>query len=161
MKSKRLFALILSSVMVLSLLTACGKKEEAKEVDIPALWTSIEESLQEGEHLPALMPLDDDTLQSLYGIDPASLDSYVARMPMMMVHATEFFLAKVKDGEMDTVKQALVDRQAALDEQWSWYLPEQYDLVKNYQLITNGNYILFCVCEDTDTVVKLFNDATA
>lgn len=160
MKFKRLFALILSSVMVLSLLTACGKKE-AKEVDIPALWTSIEESLQEGEHLPALMPLDDETLLNVYGIDAADLEVYVARMPMMMVHATEFFLAKVKDGKLDTVKEALVARQAALDEQWSWYLPEQYELVKNYQLITNGNYILFCVCEEADSVVSLFNDATA
>lgn len=157
MKRNRLFALILSSVMVLSLLTACGKKEEAKEVDIPALWTSMEESLE----LPALMELDDDTLQSVYGIDPADLDSYVARMPMMMVHATEFFLAKVKDDKMNTVKAALENRQAALDEQWSWYLPEQYELVKNYQLIVNGNYVLFCVCEDTETVVKLFNEATA
>lgn len=161
MKRNRLFALLLSSVMVLSLLTACGKKEEEKNVDLPALWTSMEESLTKGDHLPALMELDGDTLQNLYGIDPADLDSYVARMPMMMVHATEFFLAKVKDGKMDTVKTALENRQAALDEQWSQYLPEQYDLVKNYQLIVNGNYVLFCVCEDTEAVVKLFNDATA
>lgn len=160
MKFKRLFALILSSVMVLSLLTACGKKEE-KNVDLSELWTSMEESLQASDHLPALMELDDDTVQNLLGIDPADLDSYVARIPMMMVHATEFFIAKVKDGKMDTVKEALQNRQAALDEQWSWYLPEQYELVKNYQLIVNGNYVLFCVCEDTESVVKLFNDATA
>ncbi|MDE6107385.1 MAG: DUF4358 domain-containing protein [Oscillospiraceae bacterium] len=161
MKFKRMFALILSSVMVLSLLTACGGKKEEKNVDLSELWTSMEESLQEGDHLPALMELDDDTVQNLLGIDPADLDSYVARIPMMMVHATEFFIAKVKDGKMDTVKTALESRQAALDEQWSMYLPEQYELVQNYKLVTNGNYVLFCVCEDTESVVKLFNDATA
>ena len=63
MKRNRLFALLLSAAMVLTL-AACGGKTEAKEADIPALWTSIEETLKEGDHLPALMELDDDTLQT-------------------------------------------------------------------------------------------------
>ena len=157
MKRTRLFALILSSALILSLLTACGGKKEAKEADLPALWTSMEESLE----LPALMEMDDDALDFLYGIDAADLESYVARFPLMNVHATEFFMAKVKDGKMDDIKSALKDRQATLEQQWSQYLPDQYALVKDYKLVVNGNYILFCVCEDADTGVDLFNDATA
>ena len=108
-----------------------------------------------------MMELDDDALDFLYGMDAADLESYVGRIPMMNVHATEFFLAKVADGKMDDVKKALENRQATLEQQWSMYLPDQYALVKDYQLVVNGNYVLFCICEDTDTVVKLFNDATA
>lgn len=155
MKHNRLFALILGSAMILSLLTACGGKEESKEMDIPALWTSIEESIE----LPSMMELDDETLQFLYGIDPADLESYVARTPFMNVHATEFFIAKVKEGQMDSVKEAIENRQAALDEQWSQYLPAQYELVQNYKLETVGNYVLFCVCAQADEVVQLFHDA--
>lgn len=157
MKHNRLFALILSLAMLLSLLTACGKKEEEKDVDLSALWTSIMESVE----MPSLMELDDETLQLVYGIDPADLESYVARMPFMNVQATEFFLARVKDGKMDTVKEAIEGRQADLVELWSRYLPDQFELVKNYQLVVNGSYVLFCVCGDPDTAVKLFNEATA
>lgn len=155
MKRNRLFALVLTGVLALGLLTACGSKEKAKEIDIPALWTSIEETVE----LPSMMELDDTTLKDVYGIDAADLESYVARIPFMNVHATEFFIAKVKDGKLDTVKEALTKRQASLDEQWSQYLPEQYELVQNYKLETEGNYVLFCVCAQADEVVGLFRDA--
>lgn len=161
MKKTRLFALVLSGVMALSLLTACGSKDNTaggsdKDVDLPALWTSIEESME----LPFLESLDDETLQAVYGIDPADLDSYVVKIPVMNVHATEFFLAKVKDGNMDTVTDSLTQRQADLLKQWERYLPEQYELVENYKLQANGNYVLFCVSEHADEMLELFNDAT-
>ena len=155
MKRNRLFALVLTGVLALGLLTACGSKEEAKEIDIPALWTSIEETVE----LPSMMELDDSTLKDVYGIDAADLESYVARIPMMNVHATEFFIAKVKDGRMDSVKEAIEKRQADLVTVWEQYLPEQYELVQNYKLETEGNYVLFCVCAQADEVVGLFHDA--
>ena len=159
MKRNRLFALILASAMVLSLLTACGgDKKEEKNVDIPELWASMEENLE----LPMMMELGDDELDFLYGMKASDLlESYVARVPMMNVHATEFFLAKVKEGKMDDVKSALENRQANLTQQWSQYLPDQYALVKDYQLVVNGNYVLFCIAEDADSVVNAFNEATA
>ena len=157
MKKNRMFALILSCAMLLSLLVACGDKKEEKNVDIPELWASMEENLE----LPMMMQLGDEDLEFLYGMDAADLESYVARVPMMNVHATEFFLAKVKDGKMDDVKSALEGRQSNLVQQWSQYLPDQYALVQNYKLVVNGNYVLFCISEDADTVVNAFNDATA
>ena len=155
MKRNRLFVLVLTGVLALGLLTACGSKEESKEIDIPALWTSIEETVE----LPSMMELDDSTLKDVYGIDAADLESYVARIPMMNVHATEFFIAKVKDGKMDSVKEAIAKRQADLVTVWEQYLPEQYELVQNYKLETEGNYVLFCVCAQADEVVGLFRDA--
>lgn len=155
MKRNRLFVLVLTGVLALGLLTACGSKEEAKEIDIPALWTSIEETVE----LPSMMELDDTTLKDVYGIDAADLESYVARIPFMNVHATEFFMAKVKEGQMDSVKEAIEKRQADLVAVWERYLPDQYELVQNYKLETEGNYVLFCVCAQADEVVGLFRDA--
>ena len=97
MKRNRLFALLLTGILSLSLLAACGKKDDAKEIDIPALWTTITEKVE----LPDLMELDDTTLKDIYGIDPADLESYTARIPFMNVQATEFFIAKVKEGQLD------------------------------------------------------------
>ena len=104
--------------------------------------------------------LDDSLLSSLYGIDAADLVSYECYMPLMGVHATEFFVAEVKDGKMDTVKAGIAKRQADLDTQWSQYLPEQYELVKNYKLVTNGNYVLFAIGEQADQAVSIFNSYT-
>lgn len=103
---------------------------------------------------------DSEILSALYGIDSADLEEYVCQIPLMNVQATEFFLAKVVDGKMDTVKAAVQNRQAALEEQWSLYLPEQLELVQNYKLITNGNYILFAVSYEADAVAEIFNRYT-
>ena len=111
--------------------------------------------------IPASMSdVDAATLSALYGIDSNDLVSYVCKMPMMSVQATEFFVAEVKDGKMDTVKAGVEKRQADLDTQWSQYLPEQYELVKNYKLVTSGNYILFAVSEYADEAVSAFNTYT-
>ena len=158
---KRVLALSLSAVLLLSLLASCGGGNENADVTINLndLWSKIEAL---GE-MPMQMDVPDEFLADAdnYGIDKADLEDYIAKMPGMMVHATEFFIAKVKDGKMDAVKAALEARQVKLDAQWSSYLPDQHDLVKNYKLTVNGNYIFFAISEYAEQAEKLFNDAIA
>lgn len=130
--------------------------ESKPETDVVAsVWNDIS-----ALELPSMTELDDSLLSSLYGIDAADLVSYECYMLLMGVHATEFFVAEVKDGKMDTVKAGIAKRQADLDTQWSQYLPEQYELVKNYKLVTNGNYVLFAIGEQADQAVSIFNSYT-
>ena len=110
--------------------------------------------------LPNLTAMDDATLSAMYGISASDLKEYVCMMPLMGVHATEFFIAEVKDGKMDTVKAGIAKRQADLDAQWAQYLPEQYELVQNYKLVTNGNYVLFAVSEYAGDAIDIFNSYT-
>lgn len=110
--------------------------------------------------IPSLSDVDADTFSALYGIDTGDLTKFVCKMPMMNVQATEFFIAEVKEGKMDAVKAGVEARQADLEEQWSQYLPEQLELVQNYKLVTNGNYILFAISSQADKAVELFNSYT-
>lgn len=130
--------------------------EPAADVAVADIWAAIEAE----QDLPALMDLDDSLLSDLYGIDAADLDEYVAKMPLMDVHATEFFIAKVQPGKMSTVKDSISARLADLKAQWERYLPEQLELVNNAQVVESGDYILFCVAEDAQGAVELFQDYT-
>lgn len=112
------------------------------------------------QDLSNLTDLDADTLSALYGISASDLEEYICKMPLMNVKATEFFIAKVKDGKMDAVQAGAQKRQADLDAQWSTYLPDQYELVQDYRLVTNGNYLLFVVSEYADEAVTAFNAYT-
>lgn len=175
MKYIRLSALVLSGALTLSLLAACGSKGStftptpevsappavtesgaAQSVSISTIWDKVSASLE----LPGLTDLDDDLLSSLYGISAADLEEYVAKMPLMNVQSTEFFIAKVKPGKMDAVKAGITKRQADLVEQWKQYLPAQLELVENYKLITSGDYIMFAVADGVDSAVTAFNDCT-
>ena len=130
--------------------------ESKPQTDVVAsVWNDISKL-----ELPSLTELDDSLLSSLYGISASDLVSYKCYMPMMAVHATEFFVAEVKDGKMDTVKAGVAKRQADLAAQWSQYLPEQLELVENYKLVTSGNYILFAISEHADEAVSAFNTYT-
>ena len=107
--------------------------------------------------MPMMTTVNDTLLSSIYGINASDLVEYVCKMPAMNTTATEFFIGEVKDGKMDTVKAALEARQDALDEEWSKYLPEQYELVQNYQLVTSGNYVIFVISDQADEAVSAFN----
>ena len=113
-----------------------------------------------GDALPAFMdevPLD--VLGQLYALTSDDIDSFVLKTPMMNVQATEIFIAKVKPGRMDAVREAVTARQKALDQTWSMYLPAQYELVQNYKTAEKGDFFLFVVAEDADGVVSAFESA--
>lgn len=122
---------------------------------VQAVWEAVS-----AYDLPFFMDFDDDLLSALYGIDAADLVEYVGKTPMMNTQATEFFIAQVQSGKMDTVKAALEKRQADLETQWAQYLPEQLELVQNYKLVTNGDYVMFAVTEYADDAVTEFNTYT-
>ena len=111
--------------------------------------------------LPGMMELDAETMSFLYGIDANLLEGFVAKMPMMNVHATELFVAEVKDGNMDAVKAGIEKRLGDLDEQWKHYLADQYELVKNAKVVTSGNYILLCIGHEAAAAADAFTGALA
>lgn len=124
---------------------------------VEQIWDEIKEITT----LPSMADVDGEVLSALYGIDAADLEEYICKTPMMNVHATEFFLAKVKDGRMDAVKSGIQGRQANLVEQWSMYLPDQLELVENYQLVVSGNYVLFAISPDAAAAADVFRSHTA
>ena len=160
---KKILALFLSAALLLALLCACGEPAADVTIDLNELWTQISALRDDDGALSemAFIEVTDDDLANIYGIAAADLDGYLARVPMMNVSATEFFIAKVKEGKMDTVKAALEARQANLDAQWATYLPDQYELVQNYKLTTNGSYIFFGISKFAGQAEGLFNDAIA
>lgn len=129
--------------------------EETADV-VQDVWDRIEAEVE----LPTFADMDDELLSVLYGIDSADLEGYIGKIPLMNVQASEIFIALVKEGAMDAVKAGVEKRQADLEAQWSSYLPEQLELVQNYQLVTSGNYLLFAVSYDAGQLVQIFNDCT-
>ena len=157
---KKMIAL-LTALVLLFAMAGC-QKTEAPKANPTEVVANIHKEFTEAnvDQLPAFMELDNEMLKELYGINPEWLDAYVCLFPMMNVHATEIFLAHVKDGQMENVKKAIEDRKEALDMTWSRYLPAQYELVQKSETLTSGNYILFAVTEKMDSIKEIFEKAT-
>lgn len=135
-----------------------SQPDDEKSFSISDIWSDIKTSL--GDSLPDLDALDADTLTALYPLSTADLAEYGYYGSLIGVQASEFFIAKVQSGKMETVKTAILSRQADLDAQWRQYLPEQYELVKNYKLVQNGDYVFFGVAEKVSDAVDIFNQYT-
>lgn len=127
--------------------------EETPETSkVQKIWDQISRDLS--DVLPPSADLTGDDLQSVYGIDPADLKSFLCKTPMMSASITEFFIAEVEDGKLDTVKAACTARQKALAD--GFLYPSMVELVEDYQLVTSGNYILFCITENASQAAEIF-----
>lgn len=156
--NKKIVSLIAALMVVLFALTACQQAPAKPAVDPAAAVAAVKDEFYaaNADNLPAFMELDAEMLKDFYGMDPEWLTAYVCNVPMMNVHATEIFVAHVKDGQMDNVKAALDARKASLDATWSMYLPAQYELVKNSVTMEKDGFILFAVTEYTDSIKTIF-----
>ena len=122
---------------------------------VDEIWAAIEEKIS--DDIPDSEDLDAETVKTLTGIDADKFEEFIYKYPVMNVHASEFLVAKCKDGELDAVKEQILAHQKTAEEQWEHYLPEQLELVQNYKLETNGNYVFFCISYGADTAAEVFN----
>jgi len=98
-------------------------------------------------------------LEEYYSISASDLEDYVLYMPDMSTSIEEIFIARVKSGKMDSVKSACEARQKGMAEDAAFY-PDTGAYVDGYQLVTNGDWVMFCVCQDPSGAVSAFNDCT-
>lgn len=118
---------------------------------IQSIWNQVS-----GLERPEMMDLDAALLSDLYGIDPADLVEFVAKMPLVSANINEFLIAQCAPGRVDAVKAACESRLATLQSSASQY-PETAELLENYKLVTSGDYILFCIDGNANAMVEAFN----
>ena len=156
---KKWTALVLCALLGTALLAGCKGGEKEPDVTPEEILNKIVETVGEDD-LPQMTDIDDDALSTLYGIDYNVLEDYRGKTAMINVRADEFFVAKVKEGEMEAVEAGIAQRQEDLDATWSQYLPDVYETVKDARVVKNGSFILFVVSEKADDAVAVFDEMT-
>ncbi len=91
-------------------------------------------------------------------LNTSDLAEYVLYQPSMSAQTEEIFIAKVNSGKLDAVKAACKDRQATMAEDAAKY-PDTGDYVDSYQLVTEGDWVLFCVGANAAGAASAFKDA--
>lgn len=153
---KQPIVLMLAIVFTL-VLSACGGNQAAPIESTVPVKEMVDKMITEVEQ-PVLMELDADALKQQYHLDPALLEEYTARIPMMNVKTNEVSVFKVKDAkDIPTIETAIKQRAADVQKQFETYLADQYEIAKNYKLVTKGNYLLFVISEQADELVKSFD----
>ena len=130
--------------------------ESAKEVSVQDIYKSVGESTE----LPSMVEGDDDFISNYYGIDPANLDSYVFASAEDATLATSVIIMKAKsedavaalEASLNTVK----DQKAA---EMQGYIPEQYDIVADSAVKTEGLYVYLVIAENAGDIEAVISAA--
>ena len=110
--------------------------------------------------LPMMMDITSEMLQDSIGLDPASVTEFAIKTPALITSSTTYMVVKPADGKKNEVKDALDNYMVALEEQWSTYLPEQYELVKNRLYQEYGDYLIYIVSSNNDLVYNTIIGST-
>ena len=153
---KKMLVLMLTMVLVV-VLSACSKEETVAIEASKSPKEMIDQMLTEIEQ-PSLMELSEEEIKNLYNIDPAKLEAYSVRIPMMNVKSNEIAIFKVKDAaDVAEVKTAVETRAENVMKTFEVYLPDQYEQAKNYKVVVKGNYVLFVISDRADEFVKVYD----
>lgn len=124
--------------------------EETKTLDINSAGQTLDNSSPFNEL--TTMDITTDLLGSQFGINTENVENVVGKMPMMNVQASMYILIQAKDGTVETVKSELEKYAEQYEQQWSTYLPEQYELVQNRKVGTVGNVVYMIIAENAETL---------
>lgn len=97
-------------------------------------------------------------VENFYNLSAGDLEEYRFAMPSMSSKLEETFVAKVKSGKLSAVKSACESRQQGLVEEAEEY-PTTGDYVSGYQLVTEGDWILFYVGANAKKAVEAFQNS--
>lgn len=118
-------------------------------VDVDFDVHEIIQNIQEKADLGGMYEASVEEFVNMYGIDASAIEDASLLAPMMIVNASEFALVKAKtEADVAKVVEGINKRVAALDEQWSTYLPDQYELVENHTIVTKGRYVFLMIGEN-------------
>ena len=148
---------ILIGMLIGGLLMAGCSGGNSKPVE-PELTANemVDEMLAKVEQ-PAMMELPADQVKDIYHIDPETFEEYAIRIPMMNVKTNEVAVMKVKNSDdVPKVEEAVKQRAEDVQKQFESYLPDQYEIAKNYQVVTKGDYVLFVISDQADELVNVF-----
>lgn len=150
---KKALSLILAAVMLLTL-AACGAKEEAKSVDLNALYESY------SQYMPDMFTPDEDTLMNFLGIDMADCTQAVISICGDGMRADEVWLIEAKDEDaLQRLTELAQTRIVAKEDETISYAPDQYAVVTEAELLTNGRYLALLISPDVDQLKALFEAA--
>lgn len=150
MKKNVLITVVVILVVVALIVGAVIFWGKEKTIDVDVAGQTLANSTPFNEL--ATMDITTEELGSLYGINTENVEKVVGKMPMMNVQASMYLIIQAKEGTVDTVKAELDAYATQYEEQWSTYLPAQYELVKNRKMGVVGNTVYMIIAENAETL---------
>ncbi len=150
---KKLFCAVLACLMAMSV---AGCASGSKSADLTAAMTSIESAVTFGD----MMDLTKENLQEYYGIEPADINQFAAKISMTGINCDEIVLIEgVDEAAAGRIEEKLQQRYENQCSSFKDYLPEQYAILEKCSVKKDGNFVSLIVSPDAETITKTYEAA--
>lgn len=153
--------IIVISLLVVIILTLCifvyinNDKENVENITVSLLELDTKiQNLDEFDY-SKMQNIDKDFATSNFLIDSSKIQDIIGKSPIITTKASMYVVIKAEDLNLQEVKMALESYGKEYETQWSTYLPDQYELVKNRKIGIKGNYVYMIISETPDKIVQL------
>lgn len=149
MNKKVIIAIVaVVAVLVVGLAVCFFVMNKPKELNLEELNTKFAESSSFVQMMTS--DVDNELLETLMHVNTENVEQVVGKFPMMNVHASMYMIIKAKPETVETVKAEVETYVADYEEQWSRYLPAQYELVQNRKFGVYGDYVYLIISENAE-----------
>lgn len=156
MKKKILiFIIVVVIVAVVLAVMFIPRNSKNIQINIQDLASKIAES---GSFEDQLMQVDSEMVMEDYNFSSDEINELVSYQGSGAT-SEEIVILQVKDkGKINDVKSKIVTRLAERKEAFESYLPEEVGKIDNNILKVEGNYVILCIANDTNTVNNVLNE---
>ena len=96
-----------------------------------------------------------DVMEDTIGVKPEDVEEFIMGQPMMNVKADTYIIVKPAQGKKDTVKNAISNYFSQKEQDWSTYLPDQYEVIKNRMEKELGDYLVYIASTNNDKLYEI------
>ncbi|MFB5673412.1 DUF4358 domain-containing protein [Paenibacillus terreus] len=153
-----IFAVILAMAVAVWLLSGCSGRGGMVAEKISA--SEVGKKIEQTVDLKEMKQGDSQKLQKLYRLDADIVEDFILYTSVSNVKADELAVIKVKkQTQAEIVKEKVEERIAAQKIKFADYRPDEYFLVENHVLKTEGRFVFFAVSDEANQMEQAFDNA--
>lgn len=146
---KKFLSMTLALLMMGALLTGCGDKDSAANVDLSGVAEDIASAY--GENWLADTTMTEEMFKQEFPLDASLVQSFVAKMPMIGFHPDRVVLIKATKGNGAKVEEKLNEIKEEKIQNEMQY-PSNIAKVQATQVVRQGDYVAFLLVGAIDEV---------
>ena len=154
---KKLFKIMgfcLSLGLILWGLCACSGGADSTELKEGVTLQDIVDEVDSQIGMQMLGDIDDTLLSDMYYMDMNNVETYAGKASLTMTSCDTVVAVKAVPGKIDAVANALKQRQQDLIDQFSKYLPTQYQKAQAGVVIVRGDYAFLVIIGQSEETIS-------
>lgn len=149
-KNIKTVSIILSSVMLVLLLAACGSSSNYRDdVLVSDIASSVDGVLADGADMKEL---SETYITGSMGMDVSTFSEYSVKIASKGITIDEYGIFKGADASSSKKIEATVKEylQMRVDTWMPEYMPEEFPKLQNAEVKVIGNYVMYAILSDTE-----------